>query len=134
MKRIHVLAVSLLLALAAALGVLAASRTAHLGSVAAARPRLAGAAITLRARRLERIEASLRRARADRPPPLPALPPLPKASAVRVAQGAPAPAPAFQAPRVVYRRPAPIVVIKHRSGESDSADSSDHEGDGGGDD
>jgi len=101
MKKLHVFAVALLLALAAVFGLLAATRTAGIATIAA-RPQADRAAITARQHRLDRVQASLRKALADRPPALPALRRPANSSAV--------------ATRVVYRRPAPVVVIKHRAG------------------
>jgi hypothetical protein len=106
MKKAHVVAVALLLGLAAVLGVLAASRTAGLG--ASSRSHVATTSIAARTKKLDQVELALRRALRDRPP---ALPPVP-ASTPGVAA----------APRVVYRRPAPIVVIKHGVHHDDSGD------------
>jgi hypothetical protein len=117
MKRIHVLGVALLLGLAAVLGLVAATRTT--GVARHAQPRTSDAAIVARARRLNQVEFALRRALRDRPP---ALPPVPSASA---------PAP-VAAPQVVYRRPAPIVLVKHTSHHDDGHES-ESEGGGGGD-
>jgi hypothetical protein len=99
MKRMHALGVAMLLALAAIFGVVAATRTARIGAAAPApNP---SAAISARQKRLDGIEASLQRALADRPPALPAAATPPPTAAL--------------APRVVYRRPAPVVVVAHRS-------------------
>jgi hypothetical protein len=98
MRKSHALAVAAILALSSVFGFVAATRTAGLRS---AKATASSAGIAARAHRLDRVEAALRRALRDRPP---ALPPLPAARA------------AVPAPQVVYRRPAPIVVVKHRSG------------------
>jgi hypothetical protein len=94
---------------------------------------------------LDREQIALRRALAKRPPRLPKVPKFaPVAAAPAPAPAAPvsiqAPATA-SAPRVRYVRPAPIVVVKHRShgddeGEHESEHESEHEGEheGGGDD
>ena len=116
MKRIHVVGVALLLSLAAVLGLFAATRTASLATNA--QRRTSDAAIAARAQRLNRVELALQRALRDRPP---ALPPVPTS-------GAPA---AATAPQIVYRRPAPVVVIKHTSHHDDEHEA---EGDGGGGD
>lgn len=131
MKKVHAAGIALLLAAAAVLGMVAATRTAGLGRAASvsgsAKPEAAGSALTWRAHRLDRIEVALRRSLRRRPPKLPALP------AVRH----PAPAPAASAavaaapPRVVYQRPPPIVVVSHHA-RSDDHESG--EGEGGGDD
>lgn len=98
MKKIHALAVAAILAVSAGFGLVAASRTAGLHS---ASPSVSSATVSARAHKLARVEASLRRALRDKPPALPALP---------ASRGTP-----VAAPRVVYQRPAPIVVLKHRS-------------------
>ena len=113
MKKVHATIVAGLLAAAAALGMLAATRTVSLG---ATQTRAGDARIAAQAARLDRFEASLRRALAKTPPPLPAVPKTP------VPQTA---APAAAAPRVVYRRPPAIVVVHHaRHGD----DEHEHEG------
>ena len=116
MKKTHLVAVALLLGLAAMLGVLAASRTVGVG--ASSRAQVTTSSVTARVRRLNKVELALRRALRDRPP---ALPPVPASTHGVVA-----------APRVVYRRPAPIVVIKHSARHDDSGD--EREAQGGGDD
>jgi hypothetical protein len=98
MRKIHALTVAAMLGVSAVFGFLAATRTAGLHSTSAT---ASSAAVTARAHRLDRVEASLRRALRDKPPGLPALP------AVRAAAST---------PQVVYQRPAPIVVIKHHAG------------------
>ncbi len=104
MNKTHAAIVALLLAVAAVLGVLAASRTVGIG--AAARPQMSSATLAARAHRLDRVEAALRKALRDRPPALPAVPATP------TAQAAP--------PAIVYRRPAPLVVVRHTSHHDDS--------------
>jgi hypothetical protein len=109
MKKIHVIAVALLLGVAAVFGVIAAGRTANVGI--ASRSHATDAAVTARANRLHQVELALRKALRDRPP---ALPPLPSATTHSSAS------------RVVYQRPAPIVVLKH-SAHGDH----EHESEGG---
>jgi hypothetical protein len=99
MKTSHTLAVAAMLAVASIFGFLAATKTAGLRSAKATSA--SAAVITARAHRLDRIEASLHRALRQKPP---ALPPLPAPRAAVVTAG----------PQVVYRRPAPVVVVKHR--------------------
>ena len=106
MKKANIVAVALLLGLAAVLGVLAASRTAGVG--ASSRSHVATTSIAARAHKLDRVEQALRRALRDRPPALPPVPAAQRRAAVP--------------PRVIYRRPAPIVVIKHASHHDDSGD------------
>jgi hypothetical protein len=93
MSRSNIAAVSALLALAAVLGTIAATHTVSLG---AAKRQAAVTTLQAQSRSLDRFEASLRKALARRPPALPALPRRTAAS-----------------PRVVYRRPAPVVVVRH---------------------
>jgi hypothetical protein len=116
MKKAHIVAIALLLGLAAMLGVLAASRTVGVG--ASSRAQVTTSSVTARVRRLNKVELALRRALRDRPPALPRVP----ASTHGV----------VAAPRVVYRRPAPIVVIKHSAHHDDSG--GEREAQGGGDD
>jgi hypothetical protein len=113
MKKIHALAIALILAVSAGLGLAAATKTAGLRS-APPTTVTSKAAIAARSRKLDRLEASLRRALRDKPPALPAA-------------RRPAAAPAQQ---VVYRRPAPIVVIKHTHHGDDGPE---HESEGGDD-
>lgn len=132
MIRKHALIVSLILGLAAAAGAVAAVRTAHLGqSSAKATTSTAqtGAQVLLqRQRLLNREEAALKRALSKRPPKLPKVPKFPAAAPqTQLASGSVS---AAAAPRVRYVRPAPIVVVKHRS-HGDEHESHD---DGGGDD
>jgi hypothetical protein len=113
MKRTHVIAISLMLGAAVLVGGIAATRTAHLGATAQPRPTITNAAIARRMRRLDRVEAALRRALARKPP------------AVTAAAAAPQ-----RAQRVVYVRPAPVVHVVHRHG----GDGGGGESEGGGDD
>jgi hypothetical protein len=104
MKKIHVLIVAALLGLSAAVGLVAATKTARLGP--AASTRASSAAITARSRRLDRVQLQLRRALRDRPPALPAVPTANRGSAA-------------SPPRIVYQRPAPLVVINHAARHAD---------------
>jgi hypothetical protein len=112
MNKTHAAIVALLLAVAAVLGVLAATRTVGIGS--AAGPQAFSATIAARAHRLDRVEAALRKALRDRPPALPPVLATPGVSA--------------SAPAIVYRRPAPLVVVRH-SGHHDDGEGHD-QGDG----
>jgi hypothetical protein len=104
MKRMHALFIATAVAIAAALGLLAAARTTQLGA-AASPPKVATAEIARRNRALDRIEAGLAAQAARKPP---ALPPVPSSS------------PAAAPPRtVVYVRPKPLVRVIHRHGERD---------------
>ena len=92
MKKIHVATISLLLALAAVLGTFAATRTASLGTAS----RHAGTvAYATRVKQLDAFSAKLRQELAAKPAQLQA------------------PARTSVAPRIVYRRPPAIVVVKH---------------------
>ena len=104
MNRKHIAVVSILLALAVVLGMVAALRTAGLG---AASHRAADAAYAARARQLNAFESKLRR----------------ELAASTHAGAAPA-------PKVVYHRPPPVVVVQHtqRAGDGHEAEG------GGGDD
>ena len=95
MKKLHVLAIALLLGLATVIGVLAATRTVGIGATAHAP--VSRAAINARSQKLSAAELALNRALKDRPPALPAMP------ADRRSAQTPQ--------RLVYRRPAPLVVL-----------------------
>jgi hypothetical protein len=113
MRKAQVAVVALLLGVAAVLGVLAATRTAGVG--AAARSNVTSATVAARAHRLDRLELALRRALRDRPPALPQVP-----------TSSPRPA---AAPHVVYRRPAPIVVLKDNPRHDDEGEMGTETGD-----
>ena len=110
MKRIHALLIALLIGVAALAGTYAATRTAHLGAAA---QQQSAAVIKQRERQLARGEAALRKALAQSPAP----------AAARSAA-------ATGAQRVVYVRPAPIVIHKRRAGGEYEAEGRD----GGGND
>jgi hypothetical protein len=136
MNKAHATGIALLLGAAAVLGLVAATRTAGLGhdasSSAATQTRKAGTAFAWRAHRLDRIEAALRRSLRSRPPKLPPFPARQHTAAASPPVNASAPT-AVAAPRVVYQRPPPIVVIKHRA-HGDGHESVDGGEGGGGDD
>lgn len=117
MSKLTVTAIAILLAAAAMLGAAAVTRTMSLG---AGRAKTADASIHTRIRQLDRFEAALRRRLAQKPPALPAVP-----------KPVAAQAPAQAAPHVVYRRPAPIVVVRHLHHGDDGGESG---ASGGGDD
>jgi hypothetical protein len=108
MKRIHVILIALLLAIAAVLGTVAVTRTASLGT---ASRKANDAAYQARVKQLDAYAASLQRQLAART----------------------APATAAPAPRIVYHRPPPIVVVKHTHHGDDGGSENAAEG-GGGDD
>ena len=119
MRKTNVALIAGLLALAAVLGTVAATRTVSLG---AAGRHATNATVDARTRQLDAYAASLQRSLAHK---LPALPKVPKSA------NAPALSPNGQAPvqKVVYRRPPPIVVIKHTHHADDGFEQAD---DGGG--
>lgn len=127
MPRKHAVAVAALLALAAVTGTVAAVRTTSVG--VAAKPAAPDTQLVQRAKRLDAVESSLARALKNQPPALPALrSPSSAGGAASTPTSAPvvATAPAVSAPapaapvKVVYRRPAPIVVTVPRSGEGEA--------------
>jgi hypothetical protein len=121
MHRRHALVVALLLGAAVVLGSIAALKTAELKN-ASAQPVVSSRAIARRNARLDRVQISLRKALARRPPKLPPVPHYPAVATVPAQ------------PRVVrYVRPAPIVVVHHRAG-GDEVEHGEHEHEGGGDD
>ena len=115
MKKLHVLVIALLLGLASVFGVLAATRTVGIGATAHAP--VSQTAIIARSQKLTAAERALHRALKDRPPALPAVP----------ADGRSAQTPQ----QLVYRRPAPLVVLasgrSHSEHEAEST--SEAEGD-----
>ena len=113
MNKIHVTVVALILGVSGAFGLAAATRTAGLRAPSA-HSSVSDAAVAARAHRLDRVARSIARARRDKPP---ALPPVPAASKARKAPPQ----------RVVYQRPAPVVVVRH-SGHHELEDESEHEG------
>ena len=106
MSKLNVLVIAALLAVAAVLGTVAATRTVSLGASAR---QTSASAVQARAKQLDAYQASLRRALAHKPP---ALPPVPSASS----RGA---------PRVIYHRPPPIVVVKNTHHGDDGFESGD---------
>lgn len=122
MKKSHVLAASLILGLAAIFGVAAATKTAGFGAAAAQTQtgKVSDATIAARQHKLDRAEIALRRARADQPP---ALPNAPKVSA----------AAAPRAQRLVYTRPAPVVVVRSSASHEEQGDEHEQEREGGDD-
>ena len=139
MPRTQSLVVAVSLGLAAVFGVVALTKTVHLGHAAAVKP-VSARLIAKRNAQLARFEASLRAELRKHPPAVPKLPALPvaaKAAATSSAAPAPAAAPAASQ-RVIYVRPAPIIVHKHRAGGDHESEGSGHgddsQGQGGGDD
>ena len=120
MHPIHRTAVAAILGLAVIAGLLGLSRTLDLGAATAKSHPTDTAALARRSHALDRVQASLKKALAQRPPALPAVP----------TYSAPAAAPAAAAARpagrqVTYVRPPPRVVTIHRAG-------GEHEGHDGG--
>jgi len=114
MRKLNNILIAGLLGLAAILGTVAATRTTSLG--AAAR-QSSTVSFQARTRLLDAYAASLQRSVAQKPPALPAVPKVSRASA-----SAPV--------RVIYHRPPPVVVVKH----TDHGDDGFEHGDGGGGD
>jgi len=115
MNRMHALIVSLAVGAAAIAGVFALGHTLSLGNQAHA---TTDRQVAQRTAQLDRYEASLHKALAQKPPKLPAVPAVPPtgSSAGSMQSAVSAPAPSAPAVRVVYHRPPPIVVVKHRAG------------------
>jgi hypothetical protein len=112
MARKHAILVTLVLALAAVLGAVALGHTLGLGAAA---NKANDALVAKRTQQLDRFEASLRRQLGQKAVALPAIPQAPTAST--------------KAPqRVVYVRPKPIVIHKHRAGGEYEAEGADHGG------
>lgn len=118
MHPIHRTAIAVLIGLAAVAGLVGLTRTLDLGAATPATEQVTPRTIAKRSHALDKVAASLRRARASRPP---ALPPVPSYPDVPVSS----PAPSQAAPRAVtYVRPPPHVVIVPRTG----GERDDHEG------
>jgi hypothetical protein len=131
--RTQSIVVAVSIGLAAVFGVIALTKTVRLGQAAAGKP-VSSALVARRNAQLDRFEASLRAQLRKKPPAVPKVPstPIPKPT-VAAPSYAPAPAASPAATqRVVYVRPAPIVIHKHRSGGEHEG--SDHGDGGGGDD
>jgi hypothetical protein len=126
--RTHTFIVALSLAFAAVVGTVALTKTVHLGQAAAAKSAVSPGLVAKRKAQLDRFEASLRAQLRHMPPAVPKVPSTPVAAPA--AAPAPVAAPA-SAQRVVYVRPAPIVIHKHRPGGEHESDGSER-GDGGG--
>ena len=119
MTRFNALLIAAIIGFAALAGTFAVTRTTHLGAAA---QKQSAVALQQRTRQLAAGEAALRKALAASPAP----------SARMAAAGPAAPAArpaAAAAQRVVYVRPAPIVIHKHRAGGGEY-----EAGDGGGQD
>ncbi len=121
MNRTRALIVSLAVGLAAIAGVFALGDTLALGNATSS---TTDQKVAQRTQQLNRYEASLRKALAQKPPALPAVPRSSSTgSALQVAAGNPTPSVAAE--RVVYNRPPPVIVVKHRvGGEAET----EHEG------
>ncbi len=118
MKPTHALAIAAVLAVAAVLGLAAVTRTSSLG---ASTKQASAATLASRAHKLDSFEASLQKALKSKPPALPKMP------------AAGAATPVATAPRVIYQRPAPIIVhTRSHHGDDDNGYESEHEGTGGG--
>ena len=129
MRPRHAAVISLLLALSVVAGAFAAQRTMATASHASAKSSRLSPVLVRRARALDRMEISLRRALHQRPPALPRVPhfkPVPLAPAATGGTPLAATYRGAAAPRTIFvRPPAHIVTIHRHGGEHD---------DGGGDD
>ena len=101
MNRIHALAASTIIGLSAVFGVAATTKTTGIGEPKPAVSKVSDAVIAARQRKLNRAQKALRKARAQKPPALPAAParsfsaapPRAASPTVRVVRTASAPAP-----------------------------------------
>lgn len=113
MRKSHVVVLALLIAVGSMLGTYALTRTTELGVQAqTASSKNTNAIVVARTRQLNAVEASLHKALAKKPPPLPALPKKIKAQppqpAPRVYASAPVPVTRVAAPAPVVRQAAPV--------------------------
>ncbi|HEU5066493.1 MAG TPA: hypothetical protein VFT86_11585 [Gaiellaceae bacterium] len=107
MNRIHALAASLIVALSAIFGLAAVVTTTGVG---ASKSTVSDQAISARQHELNRAEAALARARANKPPALPAIPATPR-------------------PRVVTQSAPSIVISSSSSDDEHEDDEDEHEED-----
>ncbi len=106
MKKSHVFVLAVLIAVGATLGTYALTRTTELGVQArTASKQSTDAVIAARARQLNALEVSLRKALAKKPP---SLPPLPK---VKTQPSQPAP-PVYVSAPVTRSAPAPAAITR----------------------
>jgi hypothetical protein len=110
MKPIHALAIAAILAVAAVLGVTAATKTSTLGASAR---HASAASIATRTHTLDSFEAALQKALKNKPPAVPKVPVARPATPAVAPVAASVPLVSASAPRVIYRRPAPIIIHKH---------------------
>jgi hypothetical protein len=105
MRRLHALAVAVLLGVVAVVGTFAALDTTSLGMAAAEEASVSDAEIQARQKKLDRAERQLRRAEKKRPPKLPALP-------ARRASAAPAAPPSPSGVAVAVRREDDLAEVE----------------------
>ena len=125
MSRTLAFAFAALLALNAAVGAVALTRTLHLEQ---ASHKTSDTLVAKRTAQLDRFEASLHAQLSKKPPPLPKMPAVSASGAAAVSA-----VPPTSAPQVRYVRPAPIIVHKHRPGGEHEAEGAYEDG-GGADD
>jgi hypothetical protein len=128
----HRTIIAVILGLAIVAGLFGLTRTLDLGAATTPSATASPAALAKSSHRLDRVEATLRHARASRPPALPTIPKYPASAPAPTSVVNSAPAqPAVQ--RVTYVRPPPHVVIVPRAG-GEGDDGGEHEGSDGSDD
>ncbi len=113
MNRIHVLVASVIVGLSAVFGLAATTKTAGIGETKPATSQVSDQTVAARKRKLRRAQVALRKARAQKPPPLPAVP-----------------RPPVSAPRAqLVAQPAPPVTAPSTRSFSDDDDHDDHHSD-----
>jgi hypothetical protein len=132
MRPRHAAAISLLLALSVAAGAFAAQRTMVSASHGSAKSSRLSPVLVRRARALDRMEVSLRRALRQRPPALPRVPHFKPIHVAAAATGgtplaANVPRASAAAPRTIFVRPPARIVTVHRHG----GEGNDSENEGG---
>jgi hypothetical protein len=125
MHRLNIALVAGLLAVAAILGTEAATRTVSLG---ATQRQASDGVVRAKAKQLDAFERSLRRALARRMPTLPKVPHIPPPAPGPAAPLVSAASSAAPAVGTVYRRPPPVIVVRH----THHGDDGSFESDGGG--
>ncbi len=122
MKRIHALAASAIIGLSAVFGVAATTKSTGIGEPKPAVSKLSDAQIAARQRRLNRAQKALRKARAQKPPALPAAPAPSRGVSVSRAQVSPQPT------RIIRTASAPAAARSFDDSHDDDRDD-DHDDD-----
>lgn len=131
MKKHTAVLIALAVGVAAIFGLVAATRTVHLGSASSKASTVPDAQLVARSRALDRMEIALRKELARKPPKLPPLPTAGSGTATAGPSVSAAPrAQAAQPQRVIYVRPAPIIRHVPRAGGHEDEHEGEYRADG----